>query len=188
MRASWIFILSFNLLHVVPAQASYERPGRFSFAQEYHQDQVTLDLRGAGTLSYLKMFKVYVGALYLPPGVESDRVLDDVPKRLEVAYLRSMRGEDFGEITVKALADRYSAGELAAVEDRVASHSSLYRDVGPGDRQALTYLPGRGTVLELNGDRLGTIPGADFARVLFSLWLGPEPIDNTFKNALLGIR
>jgi hypothetical protein len=47
-------------------------------------------------------------------------------------------------------------------------------------------VPQRGTTLTLNGVDLGTIPGADFARAVFSIWLGERPIDRGFKRALLG--
>ena len=44
--------------------------------------------------------------------------------------------------------------------DRMNRH---YRDIKPGDRYALTFIPGRGTELSLNGTALVTIEGDDFA-------------------------
>ena len=58
--------------------------------------------------------------------------------------------------------------------------------MNPGDRYSLTYIPGKGTTLSLNGVPKGTVDGADFAAALFSIWLGPNPIDSNFKQALLG--
>lgn len=55
-----------------------------------------------------------------------------------------------------------------------------------GDRGTLTYLPGRGTELTLNGRPLALIEGADFARAYFDIWLGPDPIDAGLRDALLG--
>ena len=66
-------------------------------------------------------------------------------------------------------------------------HNSLYVDVQPGDRYALTYIPGIGTELALNGQPMGVIEGADFAAAIFSLWLGENPYDKRFKSALLGL-
>jgi hypothetical protein len=31
-----------------------------------------------------------------------------------------------------------------------------------------------------------TIPGKDFADALFSVWLGPKPVEDALKRALLG--
>ena len=75
---------------------------------------------------------------------------------------------------------------LHALQNQIAYHNSLYVDIEPGDRYSLSYTPGQGTVLALNGRPLGTIEGADFAAALFSIWLGPNPADAGFKTALLG--
>ena len=63
----------------------------------------------------------------------------------------------------------------------------MYVDVKPGDRYALTYVPGVGTELAFNGKPRGVIEGADFAAAYFAIWLGPQPLDNSLKEKLLGI-
>ena len=71
----------------------------------------------------------------------------------------------------------------------IARHLELcyFRDVGAGDRYALTYQPDIGTTLSLNGEPLGTIAGSDFARAYFGIWLGDEPLRKKFRDRLLGI-
>ncbi|MBK9111219.1 MAG: chalcone isomerase family protein [Nitrospira sp.] len=54
----------------------------------------------------------------------------------------------------------------------------------PGDRYGLTYLPGVGTELALNGERKGIVEGADFAAAYFAIWLGPDPINEALKEGL----
>lgn len=49
----------------------------------------------------------------------------------------------------------------------------------------MTYVPGKGTELTLNGDPLGTIEGADFAAALYAMWLGDKPMNQSFKRQLL---
>jgi hypothetical protein len=51
----------------------------------------------------------------------------------------------------------------------------------------LTYIPGRGTELALNGEPKGIIEGADFATALFSIWIGQKPIDESFKQQIMGL-
>jgi hypothetical protein len=51
----------------------------------------------------------------------------------------------------------------------------------------MTYIPGRGTELALNGEPKGVIKGADFAAAVFSIWLGPKPINTSFKEQILGL-
>ena len=54
-----------------------------------------------------------------------------------------------------------------------------------GDRYALSYVPGQGTELTLNGRRLVLVEGADFARVYFAIWLGERPLDDGMRDRLL---
>jgi hypothetical protein len=42
--------------------------------------------------------------------------------------------------------------------------------------------------LALNGTEVGVIDGGDFARAYFGIWLGDEPIDDRFRDQLLGCR
>jgi len=47
-------------------------------------------------------------------------------------------------------------------------------------------LPGKGTVVTAKGTEKGTIEGKDFADALFAVWLGPNPVQEDLKKALLG--
>ena len=71
---------------------------------------------------------------------------------------------------------------------RLEKLHAAYEDVAPGDRYALTYLPGTGTSLSKNGRVIATTPGADFAAAYFSIWLGERPIDDSLRDRLLGFR
>jgi hypothetical protein len=147
----------------------------------------SLERMGTGILRYMGFIKAYAGALYTLPGTDPETVLGDSPKRLEVEYFVALKGEDFGPATYKGLSRNISAEMIDRLRERIDYHNSLYVDVRPGDRYALTYLPGQGTELSLNGKRLGVIQGADFASAIFSLWLGENPFDRRFKQALLGM-
>ena len=39
--------------------------------------------------------------------------------------------------------------------------------------------------LAYNGQPLGSIPGAEFARAMFAIWLGAKPLDEALKTQLL---
>jgi hypothetical protein len=146
-----------------------------------------LEMKGIGVLRYMRVIKAYAGALYTLPDLEPGDVLSDTPKRLEVSYFHSLKGKDFGPATYKGLAKSLDAVEIERLRPRIDFHNSLYVDVKPGDRYALTYIPGVGTELALNGQPMGVIEGADFAAAIFSLWLGDNPFDRRFKRSLLGL-
>jgi hypothetical protein len=156
------------------------------FEPWFQQQGISLELKGAGTLRFMKLFKVYVGALYAPEDLKSQQILDDVPKRLEVAYLRPVKAEDIVTATHRLMAEQLDPQTYQRLQARIDQHNALYVDAGPGDRYQLTYVPGRGTELSLNGRVRGVIAGSDFAAALFGMWLGPQPMDPEFKQALLG--
>lgn len=158
------------------------------FAPRVRASNATLDLYNAALLRYRVFIKAYVGALYLAPGVTAERVLADVPKRLEIEYFWKISAADFATATVKGIANNADARTLAELQPRIDRINRLYRDVEPGDRYALTYIPGVGTELALNGQTLGSIEGADFAAAIFAIWLGPAPIDESFRDDLLSRR
>lgn len=149
--------------------------------------QQALEIKGAGVLRYLRFIKAYAGALYTQPGLSPESILSDTPKRLEIEYFHALKGKDFGPATYKGLSKNLDAVAIERLRPRIDYHNSLYVDVQPGDRYALTYIPGIGTELSLNGRTVGVIEGADFAAAIFSLWLGKNPYDTQFKNALLGL-
>jgi hypothetical protein len=127
-----------------------------------------------------------VAALYLAPGADPSRVLEDVPKRLEIQYLRSFTADQFRKATEVKIAENVDAETLERLRPRIDELNALYRNVEQGDRYALTYLPGKGTELSYNGRPLGRVEGAEFASAVFSIWLGSAPVDEGLKRELLG--
>lgn len=169
------------------ARVALETEG-VSFAPAVEAGGRQLALHNVGLLRYRLVIKAYVAALYLGEGVAPEEALADVPKRLEAEYFWALDGRDFGPATREGMRRNVDAATLSALEPRLERFAALFVDVRPGDRYALTYLPGVGTELSLNGRPLGTIPGADFAAALFAIWLGPDPLDGDLKRSLLARR
>jgi hypothetical protein len=173
---------------LVPAGAKGAVIENVQFDKAYEGPGVQLALQGTGLFRYMGFIKAYVGALYHEEGLGPEDILEDRAKRLEVEYFYALKGSDFGKVTDRFLARNVDVETLSRIRPQVVYHNSLYRDVRPGDRYALTYIPGRGTELSLNGDALGVIPGAEFAAALFAMWLGADPMNADFKRQLLGAR
>ena len=149
-------------------------------------DDTRLSKRGTGLYRYLGVIKAYVGALYVEDGKSTEDVLADTAKRLVLEYFHAIKGEDFGPATNKLIAQNTDAKTLAKLRSRIEEHNALYNDIMPGDRYSLTYVPGKGTELALNGKPIGRIAGADFASALYAMWLGRNPMNSSFKRQLLG--
>ena len=157
-----------------------------NFPEVLRIQDTELKLNGAGLLRYAKIFKVYAAALYIGKDTEPGQVFDDVPKRIEAAYLRDVSTNIIIEAGDAALKKSVSPGKLAALKDRIDQINQMYRDVKYGDRYTLTYLPGKGTELALNGNPVGVIEGADFAAEYFKIWIGENTTRPDLRDLLLG--
>jgi len=180
-----LFVLLVCLQFCLPPPSRALTIEKVPFADSIQVAGSTLPLHNAALLRYMKVIKAYVAALYLPEGVSPEEVLSDVPKRLELSYLVAIKGPDFGKGAAPTLARNQTPAELTRLQGRIDRINATYKDVKAGDRYALTYLPGRGTELALNGTPLVVIEGADFAAAYFGIWLGREPIDDKLKRDLL---
>ena len=184
-RAATVFALTLLLIAAAPRSGTAADIEGVHFAGQYQRDDVTLALHCVGLLRYKVLFKGYVAGLYLGAGVAGAGALADVPKRIELSYFWSIKGSDFGPAGDEVLARNVDSDTLVRLRPRLEQINALYETVNPGDRYALTYLPGLGTELALNGRRKGIIPGADFAAAYFRIWLGAQPIDPALRDQLL---
>jgi hypothetical protein len=171
---------------IAPQVNSAEIEGVY-FEDSVNVDGTELTVRGAGLFRYLGFLKAYVGALYVEEGVPTDAVLEDTAKRLEIEYFYAIKGEDFGPATDKVIVKNTDLKTIERLRPKIDYHNSLYEDVQPGDRYSLTYIPGKGTELALNGNPIGSIEGADFASAIYAMWLGEDPMNKSFRKQLLGL-
>lgn len=188
MRPVAVALVALALSIGAPSGAAARTVEGVSFAPSVRVGEEHLRLHRAALLRWKGLLKVSVAGLYLAPDVAPDRVLDDVPKRLEIEYLRGFEAQDFVRSTVTLVQRNVTPERFAALRPALAQLSSLYRDVAPGDRYALSYVPGLGTELSWNGRRLGVVEGPELAQAVFSIWLGPDPLDRELRADLLGIR
>lgn len=156
-----------------------------SFPEAVRAGGQEIPLHGLGLLRYRVLFRGYVGGLYLPEQTASSQALSDVPKALELYYFWDIKGRFFGEAADELLRQTHPPERVAVLRERLDLLNTLYVDVKEGDRYRLTYEPGKGTTLSYNGKELGTIPGADFARDYFGIWLGEEPLSEEFRDQIL---
>jgi hypothetical protein len=150
-------------------------------------DGHTLTLNGMGVRKKL-FIKVYVGGLYLAtPSHDAAAVIAaEEPKQVVMHFLYSKVGKDkLTEAWREGFANN-SAASLPALQARLDEFCALWPDMKSGERAVMTYVPGAGTTLELNGTQAGMIPGQDFAEALFAVWLGAKPADAGLKAGMLG--
>ena len=130
---------------------------------------------------------VYVAGLYVqhPTSTADALIRNDEVKQLVMHFVRNVGHGDI----VKAWHEGFKGNATVPVAklkpyiDRLDAWTPSFKD---GDTLTFTYVPGDGVSVDFNGVRKGVIKDADFARSLFSIWLGPKPPTKALKRGLLG--
>ena len=148
-------------------------------------DGTTLHLNGMGLRQATVLrVKAYVGGLYLEErSSDAATVIDSrQPKRVTMKFLRNIDGKELSSGWAAEL--RKVGGK--SMENSIAQFTAVVPDVKKGDTLSLTWRPGVGIEVAMDGKVRGTVPGDDFARTLFTVWFGPEPGDENLKRGMLG--
>jgi hypothetical protein len=146
-----------------------------------------LRLNGMGVLKKAIFFKVYVVGLYLENPTTDPRaaITTEEAKRIVIGMRRNVsRGRFIREVETSIM--RNSGRSMPALRARLDLLEHALPSLKKGDELDFTYLPGAGTVMRCHGHEL-TILGKDFADALFSVWLGPKPVNGALKRKLLGV-
>jgi len=148
--------------------------------------QLVLNGMGLREASFLKV-NVYVAGLYVerPSSDPAELLAANESKRLVLRFVRDVDRKDI----VKAWTEGFKNNAtvpLAQIKPRTDRLNAWMPAFNEGDTLAFTYVPGKGVAVDINGTRKGIIEGDDFARSLYSIWLGPKPPTSALKRGLLG--
>jgi hypothetical protein len=150
-----------------------------------------LKLNGAGMRT--KFFvKVYAAGLYLPEKKTSvPEVLKlEGPRRVTLVMERDVSSEDFGKAFMDGINENIDKSEKARLVSQLNKFGEMFASVDglkKGDVLHVDYIPGTGTVCELNGKKLSEpVSDVAFYNAVLRIWLGDKPVDRSLKPALLG--
>ena len=146
----------------------------------------TLVLNGLG-LRKKYMVKVYVAGLYLEQKSSDPGVIlkSDAPKRMVMHFVRGVSKSQIVDAFNESFEDN-SPDAKQTMKAEIDQFFGALDSVKDGDEISLTYVPGTGTTVVINGKEKLTIASPAFAPVLFSVWLGPKPPSQDLKAGLLG--
>lgn len=156
------------------------------FEPTFEQEESSMSLRGVA-LKRVFLARAFVAGFYLEEEVPSEHVFEDVSKRIEVEYMVSIPEDKLSRYTETLMKKNSTPEEYDAFSDKLQLMRQYFVDLEPGDRYALTYIPGMGTRFDYNGHFVGVIPGKTFADSLFSTWVGEKPMDYRIKRQILGL-
>lgn len=163
-------------------RAGVTMPDRISVGDK----QLTLNGMGLREATFMKV-DVYVAGLYVEHVSSNPAALigSEETKLLVLHFVRDVGHDDIVKAWNTGFADNATVpvAQLQPYIDRLNAWMPSFKE---GDTLAFAYVPGRGVSVEINGKVKGTIDNPDFARSLFSIWLGQKPPTGSLKKGLLG--
>lgn len=145
----------------------------------------TIKLNGLGLRKAFIIAKVYVAALYLQTPTHDGTVATktDEPKRIAMQFLRDVDHTDM----IQAFNEGFAHTATPALQPQVEQFRGFFtQPILTGQQYIFDYVPGQGTTVQVAGKTMGTIPGADFMRALWGIWLGDNPPTESVKDGMLG--
>jgi hypothetical protein len=146
-----------------------------------------LTLTGAG-LRKRVFFQVYAIGLYVQDR-KADPIAQPGAKRVAIHMLRDVGAAQFSEALADGIRDNHSEADAKALEPRVKELAAVMEEIKEAKKGMTIALDwtGSGTQVLVNGKAAGNpIAGEDFYRALLRIWLGPRPVQDDVKKALLG--
>ena len=158
-----------------------------------YPDRITVEgqslvLNGLGLREATFMeIDVYVAALYLPAKTRKggEAIAQKGPKRLELHFVRDVDKEDIVEAWDQGF-EKNAGKSLDSLKDRIAKLNGWTVEMKEGRKMIFTYMPGKGVEVKVGNTTKGLIPGEDFMKVFFSIWLGSKPPNPGLRVGLLG--
>lgn len=179
------FIVLFLLAVWAFPAAAAEAP---TFPGEITIGQTRCVLNGFGIRRKLVM-DVYYGALYVTEKSSNARALIDQDKPKGIVMHFVYKEVDAAKLveTWKEGFDKTAPNPDPALKARIDTFTGYFTEpVKSGEEVRLLYEPGVGTRVVVKGKEKGVVPGTDFMKALWGIFLGEKPASDALKKAMLG--
>ena len=147
-----------------------------------------LMLNGHG--SRVKMFmKVYENSLYLEAAnSNAEEIMNkDAAMAIRIDVTSSLVTVDAMKKALKEGLEKSTDNNTGPIMKEIDQLTSTFNsDVSTGDFYEFIYLPDAGTNVLKNSEYIDTIPGIDFKKAFFGIWISNNPIQKNLKKAMLG--
>jgi hypothetical protein len=184
MRIATLALLAFTLV-ALPAAAGSLAGVNLPDKVEVKGQNLVLDGLGLRTKFFIK---VYVGGLYLSQKEKNaTKILsEDSPRRMVMHFLYGVNKEQMCDAWKEGL-EQNTPKASPEVKKNFTTLCGWMEEIPKGNELTLTYVPGEGTAVELNGRYKGILPGKPTADAILGTWIGPDPgPGKDFKKAVLG--
>ena len=155
-------------------------------SMEYQGNKLTLNGEGTRVRFFMK---VYNTSLYL---VSSNSNAEEILNSDEAMAIRLDVTSTM--VTTNAMKDALNSGLVKSTGNNIGPINeeinqliaTFNSDVTDRDFFEFIYMPDSGTNVLKNSEYIDTIPGIEFKKAFFGIWLSNDPIQKNLKQAMLG--
>ena len=155
-------------------------------SMEYQGVQLTLNGEGTRVRFFMK---VYNTSLYL---VSTNSNAEEILNNDEAMAIRLDVTSTM--VTTDAMKDALNSGLVKSTGNNIGPITeeinqliaTFNSDVTDSDFFEFIYMPDSGTNVLKNSEYIDTIPGIEFKKAFFGIWLSNDPIQKNLKQAMLG--
>jgi hypothetical protein len=186
-------LLSFLLMGALQAQALTLEGVDVPELLPATKDSPELHMRGASIRRVYGFVEVYVGALYIGDNTLADeQIIDaDIARRMTF-YVTSSRvsARRFTNAIQDGLSINVSKEKMEELSERLEKLVSLFdHKFVEGTVGYIEWHPeSQSTIIAIDGNVRGSIPGKDLNDSLLKIWIGEKPVSERFKKEVLGHR
>jgi hypothetical protein len=148
----------------------------------------TLMLNGKGTRVVFFM-KIYEGSLYIENNSsDADEIINSAsPMALRIDVTSEMVTADAMKKALSDGLEKSTNNKTGPILNEIEQLSSSFNSaVTSGDFYEFIYIPEIGTHVLKNDELVELIPGFDFKKAFFGIFLSDNPIQKNLKKAMLG--
>lgn len=152
-------------------------------------ENYVLILNGVGERSIFSK-TVYIAGLYLQAPEKNWREVVEVDApmaiQLHVTSAFFASSERIKDAFYKGFRNNMPGGDISSIKGKVNTFNDCFTgDINNYDKFDIRYTPGRGTSVYKNGEKKDTIPGYEFKKAVFGIWVGEKSAQESMKEELL---
>lgn len=154
------------------------------------EDKVCV-LNGAGVRKQY-FINVYVAGLYIAKKSSDPNAIINADEAIAVRLqiISSLVTQKRMTESVKEGFRKATGGNTAPIQKEIDLVLKIFNSepIKVGDVFDIWYIPGKGIVASKNAKKISLeIPGLTFKKLLYSIWLGKDPVDEGLKDSMLGL-
>ena len=130
---------------------------------------------------------LYVAGLYLTnTSMDAKKIMnEDQPQAIKIVIISSKVTRDKFNESVREGFENATEGK--ATKEEIQGFKNYFSDPFEiNDEILMIYKPGKGVAVIINNKMKGVMPGLEFKKALFAIWLGGKPASAKLKKGMLG--